>query len=160
MALLFASSIHDPVRWERELKRHLPDLDFRLWPDVGDPQDIEFTLIQSRAEIDFTAFPNLKAVFTFGAGVDHVLRQSSLPEHIPIGRGVSQGLVQHMTQYVVYWVVHYHRDFGTYREAEGEARWQYPPWPDTSTRGVGILGPGALGADAARKLADLGFPVA
>ena len=36
-ALIFYSEFDDPVAWKRTLAAELPDLDFRIDPDVGDP---------------------------------------------------------------------------------------------------------------------------
>ena len=37
MALLFHSPDEDAQAWRRALLRHAPELDVRLWPELGDP---------------------------------------------------------------------------------------------------------------------------
>ena len=39
-ALVFYSEFDDPVEWSNALKTYLPDLDIRVFPDVGDPADV------------------------------------------------------------------------------------------------------------------------
>ena len=161
IAFLFGSPFHDPKAWEKALRRHLPELDFRLWPDgVGDAAQIEFALVLGGQRGMYTRFPNLKAILSFGAGVDHLLADPELPKHVPIGRGISEGLVENMTQYVVHWVLHFHRGFHLYREQQREPRWRHLRGPNAGERGVGFLGLGALGTAAALRLAGFGFAVA
>jgi glyoxylate/hydroxypyruvate reductase len=47
-----------------------------------------------------------------------------------------------------------------FEAAQRERRWIKPRPPNTDERRIGILGLGALGQDAARRLVELGFPVA
>ena len=164
MALLFSgyfADIHDPDVWRALLRRHLPNLDFRVWPDgVGDPRDIEFTLVHDPAMGELKRYSNLKAIFTFGAGVERIMKDPDLPAGVPIVRLVSPELVDRMTEFIVYWVLHYHRDFHRYFAQERQAHWEKYRGPTTAERRVGILGVGELGADAAQKLIALGFDVA
>lgn len=164
MVLLFGgyfADIHDPETWRALLCRHLPDLDFRVWPDgVGDPRDIEFTLVHDPAMGEFKRYPNLKAIFTFGAGIERIMKDPEVPKDVPVVRLVSPELVDRMTEYVLYWVLHYHRDFHRYFAQERRAHWEKFRGPTTAERRVGILGPGELGVDAAEKLMALGFDVA
>ncbi|MDP6786307.1 MAG: glyoxylate/hydroxypyruvate reductase A [Rhodospirillales bacterium] len=164
MALLFGGyfkDIHDPDQWRALFHRHLPDLEVREWPDgVGDPRDIEFTLIHNPAMGELKRYPNLKAIFTFGAGIEKIMKDPELPRGVPVVRLVSQELIDRMTEFVLYWVLHYHRDFHRYFAQERQAHWEKFRGPTTAERRVGILGVGELGADAAEKLMALGFDVA
>jgi glyoxylate/hydroxypyruvate reductase A len=161
MAFLFGSRNHDAGKWVDELKRWLPEMEFRLWPDgVGDPADIEFTLVTGGKPGMYKDFPNLKAIFSFGAGVDHLMRDPDVPKDVPIGRGVNASLVQNMTHYVVHWVLHFHRGYHRYREFQGQAKWQTLAFVYPGVRRVGFMGLGALGTDAARHTAALGFATA
>ena len=42
MALLFYSQDDDAEAWRRQLLERLPDLEYRVWPDVGDPAEVRF----------------------------------------------------------------------------------------------------------------------
>jgi len=160
MVLLFGSPFHDPKEWEAELRRHVPDLEFRLWPDgVGDPKDIEFALVWNGTPGMYKRFPNLRAILAFGAGVDHILQDPDLPANVPIGRGVSSGMIQNMSQYVVHWVLHLHREFHVYGEMQRRRQWKHRRTPHAGQRRVGVLGLGVLGSEAARLLTQFGFPV-
>ena len=141
----------------------LGDLDFRLWtPDganIGDPADIEFVLAWGPKKGAFKEFPNLKAIFCLGAGVDHLIGRD-LPDGVPVVRLVDPGLTRGMREYVIYWTLHYHRRFKEYADSAAAGEWRQLPQADTRKRRVGILGLGVLGADAAAHLCALEFDVA
>jgi glyoxylate/hydroxypyruvate reductase A len=44
-AVLFHSKNDSPEDWEAGLSKFIPNLDFRVWPDIGNPSEIEFALI-------------------------------------------------------------------------------------------------------------------
>ncbi len=163
MALLFSSKNDDPDRWRDALLAEIPDLDFRVWtPEgdhIGDPADIEFALVWGPKPGALKEFPNLKAVLSLGAGVDHLLGKD-LPQGIPVVRLVDPGLTRGMREYVIYWTLHFHRRFAEYAASTGAGEWRQLPHPDTRKRRIGIMGLGVLGADAATHLHSLEFDVA
>ena len=163
MALLFSSKNDDPERWREALLAEIPDLDFRVWTtdgkNIGDPADIEFALVWAPKKGALKAFPNLKAVLSLGAGVDHLLGRD-LPEGMPVVRLVDPGLTRGMREYVIYWTLHFHRRFAEYAESSAAKKWQQLPQADTRKRRVGIMGLGVMGADAATHLNALEFDVA
>ena len=71
--LLYACFGVDPARWSHELKRALPELDLRLWPDAGDLGEIDYVLAWNHPPGFLQQFPNLRAIFSMGAGVDRLL---------------------------------------------------------------------------------------
>ena len=62
----------------------------------------------SRRTALLAAFPNLKAIFSLGAGVDDLLADPKLPE-VPVVRIVDPDLTMRMTEYVVLHVLMHHR---------------------------------------------------
>ena len=45
MALMFLS-VDDPAEaWRKALLAEIPELDFRIWPEVGDPAAIDLALV-------------------------------------------------------------------------------------------------------------------
>jgi glyoxylate/hydroxypyruvate reductase A len=162
VALLFSSKGDDATAWREELNARLPDLDFRVWPDrVGDPLEIEYALAWRPKPGALRAYPNLKAIFSLGAGVDHLFRDGDLPAGVPVVRLVDKALTRNMTQYVLHWVLHHHRGFRAYGEFQGRGEWRALPVPHAPDRlRVGIMGLGVLGGAVAHALLALGFTVA
>ena len=63
----------DPVRgrqWAAVFQRRAPEIDFRIWPDIGDPSQVRF-LAAWEPPVDIaTRYPRLEVLFSSGAGVD------------------------------------------------------------------------------------------
>ena len=160
MALLFQSSIDSATRWTGELRRLIPDLDIRIWPEIGDPADIEAALVWRPPAGLLASLPNLRLIASLGAGVDHVLADPLLPKAVPIVRLVDPYMTAAMSEYVQLQVLRLHRQDPAYRAQQRQRLWRELPQPNAAERHVGVLGLGTLGSDAALKLCVLGFDVA
>ncbi|MDO6815110.1 2-hydroxyacid dehydrogenase [Cobetia amphilecti] len=160
MALLFSYAGADPEVWRQEFTKHLPETEFRVYPEVGDPAEIEYAAIWMHPVGDLCRYPNLKAILSFGAGVEHIIRDSDLPQGVPIVRLVDDLVVRDMAMHAVHWVIHFHRQYHRYQQDQARTLWQRHPHRDPAQRRVGFLGMGAMGAVAAGFVRELGFCVA
>jgi len=158
--LLFSSQVDDPAAWTRALKRNMPELEIRVWPEVGDVRDIDVALVWRYPPGDLRRYPNLKLIYSLGAGVDHLLDDPDLPTGVPIARIVDPALTDGMSEYVLLAVLRYHRRLPEYERLQRERQWKKLPQPSAVERRIGILGMGELGRDVGIKLAALGFRVA
>lgn len=157
-ALVFYSPVDDPRAWKEALTAELPDLDFRVDPDVGDPASVDYALVWVPPNGFFKRFPNLKLVTNLGAGVDRLVQRDDLVP-VPISRLSDPGMVQLMTSYVVFAVTRYARDIHIFERAQRRGEWHYVHPRPLSEIKVGVLGLGELGAPAAIALAGMGFDV-
>jgi len=152
MALLFRSTVDSAARWRAQLTRLTQELEVRVWPEIG---------LVWRPEPGFLAsLPNLKLILSLGAGVDHLLGDPQLPQHLPIVRLVDPHMTAAMSEYVVLQVLRLHRRELDYRAQQEAGLWRELDQKNAVDRRVGILGLGELGRDAAKKLRALGFDVA
>jgi glyoxylate/hydroxypyruvate reductase A len=158
--LLFRSSSPYATRWKAELERHVPDLDFRVYPEIGDPAEIAMALVWKPPHGVLAALPNLRLIASLGAGVDHILEDPSVPRRVPLMRLVDPHMVGAMSEYVLAQVLRLHRQDLTYLNQQRDIVWKELRQPNAGERRVGVLGLGQFGADAARKLGALGFDVA
>src|SRR5258708_18955968 len=158
-AILFRSS-GDAQRWKKELGRHLPDLDFRVHPQIGDPAEVEIAVMWRPPQGLLASLPNLKLIVSLGAGVDHLLDDPALPRRVPIMRLVDPHMVAAMSEYVLTQVLRLHRQDPTYLAQQRALVWRGQRQRNASECRVGILGLGQFGADPARKLAPLALHVA
>ena len=136
------------------------DVEVREWGAPGDPGEIDYALVWKPEAGALAAFPNLKIIFSIGAGIDHLLGDGVLPRGLPVVRMVERALTAGMTEYVLYHVLRFHRFMPQYEAGRREGAWREIPQTPAWRRRVGLLGLGVLGADAARALAALGFDVA
>jgi glyoxylate/hydroxypyruvate reductase A len=160
MALLFKSEIDRADLWAEALGKCDPELEVRVWPESGDPAEIEYALVWKPPQGLLKGFPNLKLIFSLGAGIDHLTSDTELPDGVPVLRMVEPGLTAGMTEYVVMSVLMHHRRMVDYAGMQREKIWAILPTPLAADRKVGVMGLGVLGADAAEALAGLGFDVA
>jgi glyoxylate/hydroxypyruvate reductase A len=160
MALLFKSDIDRGDSWRRALLALEPGLDLREWPEIGEPNDIDYALVWKPPKGELKSYPNLKVIFSVGAGIDHLASDPDLPAGVPVVRMVEPGLTAGMTEFVVMSVIYHHRFMLDYAAQARAHVWreidQVPAWD----RRVGIMGLGVLGGDAAEKLVSFGFDVA
>ena len=160
MALLFKSDVDRVEPWRDALNRLDPSIEFRVFPDIGNPADIDSVLIWKPPQGLLKELPNLKVIFSLGAGIDHLLGDPELPDGVPVVKMVDRSLTAGMSEWVTLMVLRHHRDLPLYERQQRERVWKEhipkPPW----RRRVGILGLGELGGAAARALAALRFDVA
>jgi glyoxylate/hydroxypyruvate reductase A len=120
---------------------------------------VHYALAWRPPERALSSFPNLKVIFSLGAGVEHIAFQSGLPA-VPIVRVVEEDLTQRMTEWVAHQVLMHHRRQRAYDALQLEHRWhELDQRPAREVR-VGIMGMGVLGRSAAAALKQLGFDVA
>jgi len=156
MSILYRSDAARAAGWASYFAEHAPDLDFRIWPDAGDLKEVEY-LIAWQAPAGFLAeLPNLKVLFSSGAGVDHV-DFSAVPAHIPLVRMVEPGIINGMVEYVSLAVLALHRDFFDYVAHKAARVWDPLEVPPASARTLGVMGLGSLGCAVLERLAAFGF---
>ena len=159
-AILLAVTGLDPTGWEERLRALAPRRDIRLWPQhLGDPADIAYACAWYAPRGLFAGLPRLKAIFSLGAGVDHVLADPDLPD-VPVVRIVDPDLTMRMTEYVVLHVLMHHRRQRRYDAQQRSRVWREHAQPPASAVAVGVMGLGVLGRDAAAALRRIGFRVA
>lgn len=160
MALLFISNSDDPDRWREGLGRALPDLEVRVWPEIGRAEDIRYALVWKARPGILAGLPNLELIQSLGMGVDHIFADPELPATVAVARLVDQDLVRQMGEYVLAMALRHHRRLDEYDRIQQTGEWRRLAMPDTGARRIGILGLGEIGAPIARLFAELGFAVA
>ncbi len=157
MSLAIICPGKDPQPWIQAISKIDPELNIQVYPSIQHPEDVEVALVWQHPEGMLSDFPNLKLVSSMGAGVDHILRDSGIPEHLPIVRIVDDKLTWSMTNYVVMGVLNFHRQITRYQTDQKRKVWDMSN-PEIEVK-VGVMGVGALGYDVLEKLDFMGFPV-
>lgn len=157
MTLLFRP--HFPIdytHWIPALKCTFADMDLRIFPDSGDPGEIEYLILWRLAEGDRKGWPRLKAVLSLSAGVNQYIGHPEFPAGARLIRMLDPGLRQSMTEYICSFVLRFHRRHDDY--GPGVALDWDPPIPSLAgARAVGIMGLGDLGAACLERLKPFGF---
>ncbi len=160
MALLIKAGRDPAEHWVDAIRSAMPDLDIRVWPDAGNREEIEFIIANDLPDGAFTTFPNLKFVAGTAVGVERLLKDSSLPAHVPILRQANAERAATMTGLVLYHVIRHHRRFDEYRANQARAKWEHLKYPPPGDVRVGVMGLGNLGGTVAQTLRDLRYAVA
>jgi len=152
----------DPARgeqWARLFAQKAPELEFRVWPELGDPAAIRYLAAWQPPEDPARTLPNLEVVFSVGAGIDQ-FDLSGVPAHVPVVRMIEPGIVEGMVEYVTQAVLTIHRDLFEYGLQQQQRSWREMPVRAAASRRVGVLGLGVLGTAVLERLQLFGFPCA
>jgi glyoxylate/hydroxypyruvate reductase A len=153
--ILLAVTGFNPQRWYELLSA---SREVTLEPDGPADPSITYAVVWKQRPNLLARLPNLRAIFSIGAGVDHIFTDPGLPD-VPVVRVVADNLTQYMTEYVVWRVLDHHRQGFLYRTQQVRKVWHEPPQRPANDISVGIMGLGNLGRAAAKALKSLGFGV-
>ncbi len=160
MTVLLAVTGCDPEPWLARLRALLPGRAIAKPETIGNRADVVYAVSWRHPPGALAGLPNLKAIFSLGAGVDHMFQDPELPD-VPIVRVVDPDLRDRMSEWVVLHTLIHHRQQRMYDWLQDQGMWDEDvEQPAAADVRVGVMGLGVLGADAARKLGVLGFDVA
>lgn len=139
-----------------KLAEHIPLEEIQVWPEVSQPEQVEFALVWKHQHGSLSNLPSLKGISSFGAGVDSIVSDPELPS-VPIARIVDDNLSQQMANYILAMIQHHKLRLNQFANQELQGLWK----PKSARRGnkVGILGFGQLGKAASLLLSQMGFEV-
>ena len=160
MSVLLAVSDWDPTPWRRRLEALLPSHALATLHEPFDRASIRYAVTWRHPPGALKDLPRLEAIFSLGAGVDHLFGDPALPNK-PIVRIVDPDLTERMSEWVVMHALVHLRQLRRYERQQRERVWaDDDEQPKAADIQVGVLGLGVLGKDAAAKLKALGFMVA
>lgn len=107
---------------------------------------------------DLRLLPKLRWVHSVWAGVERLLADLGDTE-LKIVRLVDPQLADTMAEAVLAWTLYLHRDMPRYARQQRQHLWQPLDYARPQQKTVGLLGLGALGEAAARRLLAAGFQV-
>ncbi len=142
--------------WLVSLKKALPDATASVWEPGSPPAD--YAVVWNPPQQFIDEQPNLKAMFSIGAGVDSLL-QLNLPKDLCIVRLEDAGMSVQMAEYVCHAVIGYFRDFKHYDTSKQKAKWSYRKTKDRKDFAVGVMGLGTLGLRVVKTLQMFEYPV-
>jgi glyoxylate/hydroxypyruvate reductase len=159
-AFVFITPTWDSAAWAKAMRTVAPDLDIRVWPDMGRVEDITYAAAWLPPANVVKSLPNLKVIFSLGAGVDAILRDATLPEGVPIVRVNDSDLTNRMSEYIVMHCLMHHRQHRRLDQQHRDKIWHGFGQHPANALTVGVMGLGVMGTDAATKLKVMGFNVA
>jgi glyoxylate/hydroxypyruvate reductase len=159
MALLLRPSFGGPDAWRRAFAAAMPDLEVRMWPELGDATTIEAAAVGAMPPGALKKLPNLRLIISLTAGTDALLSDPDLPD-VPIVRSGDPAGDVMMNETALLHVLRHHRYMPDYLRAQQRCEWIKMPIMPASERKVGVMGLGMIGLAIAKTLAATGFAVA
>jgi glyoxylate/hydroxypyruvate reductase A len=159
MTLLYKADRDRGLEWRALFAELAPDIAFRLWPEVGAPEDVRYLAAWQTPPDLLASLPNLEVLFSTGAGVDQ-FDLARLPPQVKLVRLIDPGIIAGMVEYVVWAALTLHRDMAAYLLAQDEGRWAPLPLVPAARRRIGVMGLGELGRAALAALRPFGFQLA
>lgn len=157
MSLVLIRKTAPVEAWLAALAQACPDVPVYVWPDTGPVGEVEFVLTWAADPGVIAGFPNLRAVFSLGAGVDHILNDKTVPAALPVARMIDPSLTHAMVQFVTLAVLGHQRSLRALLAQQAASTWAR--LPAVGAR-VGVMGLGELGTACAIALAGLGLDCA
>lgn len=145
-------------KWREAISAELTEARVDIWRP-GVEQQVDFAVGWSPPPEFFATQPRLRAFFSTGAGVEHVMNNSNLPAELPVIRIEDAGMGQLMVDYCRYEVLRWMQRRDEYADQQAAGVWkprspsERPQWP------IGVFGLGVLGRHVAAAFAADGFPV-
>jgi glyoxylate/hydroxypyruvate reductase A len=158
MRIVVVYGSHKAQAWRDAVAAQLPDARIDIWePGFTEPAD--YAVGWTPPPRFFLDQPRLRAFFSTGAGVEHVLNNPNLPADLPIVRIEDAGMGEQMIDYCRFEVLRWMQRRDEYATQQAAGVWKplaesyRQEWP------VGIFGLGVLGRQVANAFATDGFPV-
>jgi len=159
MSLLLVSKTRNLKPYKEALLELDPNLDIDMWPGVKNSDRVQFAVAWRHPSNIFEKFPNLKVISSLGAGVDHLLSDSTIPESVQFTRIVAPSLSGQMSDYVLTTVLNIVRKTDHYLDQQRRAIWKPLESIKKEDITVGVMGLGAIGRETAVRLSRNGFNV-
>lgn len=159
MSLLIVLPDRDHKPWVEALERIHPGLEIIIYPEAHDKSKVEYALTWNHPRGLFTNYPNLKVISSIGAGVDHIIKDPSLPKSVIITRVIDDHLQQDMADFVLGLVLDHIRNLSFHKEMELAQEWKPKSYVRPQNVNIGIMGLGILGSYVADTLLKNRFNV-
>src|SRR5262245_49991010 len=122
MAILLNAFFGKPHEWRGLFAAEMPELDLRIWPDAGNPEDIEVAAVASMPPGALGRFPRLRLIVSLLAGAEGLLADRELPD-VPIARATDPNGDPMMNEACLLHVLRHHRNLHAYALAQERREW-------------------------------------
>jgi glyoxylate/hydroxypyruvate reductase len=163
MRIHIGTPIDDDARIVALFEQTLPEADIALiGGSVGDYSNVppaDYVVTGYRNATLFDRERSMKAIFTFSAGVAHVLALPNLPRDVPIIRLEDAGMGEQMMRYVLAATLRFAQRFDAYAKQQREGIWRAEKPKAPREFRIGVMGVGVIGSAIASALVPFGFGV-
>lgn len=159
MSLLLIAPNRDMKPLQKALLEEDPNLDVELWPKIKNRDRVTFAVSWKHPKNGLGDYPNLKAISSLGAGVNHLLDDDNIPKSVTLCRIITTTLQSGMADYVLNAIANYRLHTYHYFEQKKKGNWEVHQSISKSDCKVGIMGLGEMGISTANLLVENGYQV-
>ena len=152
MAIVVIRQDNKLEAWKKALIDKAPNTPIYSYLEEHPKEEITMACVWKQPAETLNLYPNLKCIASFGAGVDFIFKDQSVPEHIPITRVVDPVLASDMSEFVLALILGFFKNLNTYTKDQLIKKWSPQEYKRIADVTVGIMGMGALGEKLAEDL--------
>ena len=156
MSVLYQADAARGTIWSALFALQAPEFEFHVWPEPCDLNAVDTLIAWQPQPALLAKLPNLKLLYSVGAGVDH-LDLASLPRTVQVLRMIEPGIIRGVVEYVSMAVLTAHRNLLDYRDQQAQQLWRTIDLVPAYSRRVGVMGLGVLGQAVLTTLGTFGF---
>ena len=145
--------------WAEILKSNLQNETIEVYPNISNFINVTFLVCWKPEEGLLDKFPNLKAIQSLGAGVDHILDNHVVPPHIKMSKVVDVNLTHDMWEHSMSIILSDMKNLPLHAENQKSKIWKPKRYQRIKDVSIGILGLGSIGRYVASQFAHSGFKV-
>ena len=159
MSLLLIAKNRDMNPWKEALLDVDPHLDIEIWPRVENKERVTFAVSWNHPEKVLPNYANLAVISSLGAGVDHIIKDSTLVGAVKICRVMIPSLKEQMAEYVLNAIYNYRFNTAKYVDQKREGFWSAHNAISKSDCAIGVMGLGEMGEAVCELLISTGYEV-
>lgn len=156
MSILLVAKNRNLEPFREALLRVDKNLDVEIWPNVEKRERVQFAIAWNQPKKIFDSYPNLKVISSLGAGADHLLEDSTIPEHITFTKVYDPSMVMQMHDYIHSCVLSILLKSDQYQSTK---EWNPQRKYSRNDLNIGVMGLGNIGEKVVRYLSEQGFHV-
>ena len=160
MSILFHCTWHDSKEWLQKFKKRFKDNKIYTLKDKPDLSKIEFAFIWELNNTTLKQMNNVKALFSLGAGVDHILSLKNYRGQLVV-RLKDPLMAERMANHILSQILFYQLNLKFYQRAQQKNQWitKFQQSELNNSLTIGILGVGYLGSFVGKQLQKNGYNV-
>ena len=160
MSILFHCTWHDSKEWLQKFKKRFKDNKIYTLKDKPDLSKIEFAFIWELNNTTLKQMNNVKALFSLGAGVDHILSLKNYRGQLVV-RLKDPLMAERMANHILSQILFYQLNLKFYQRAQQKNKWitKFHQSELNNSLTIGILGVGYLGSFVGKQLQKNGYNV-
>lgn len=159
MAIVIIRQDNKLEAWTSSLKAKAPEIPIYSYLERHPKEEIRMAIVWKQPENTLNQYPNLECISSFGAGVDFIFDDQTIPENIPVTRVVDPVLASDMSEFVLAVILAHFKNLFSYSADQINGVWHPKEYRRIADATVGIMGMGALGGLLAKDLLRNRFKV-